>query len=166
MEKYQILTATTTFANPVVSLDLLATTAINAQMIMDLGKIYQHSLSLNQAQEISVAIGKLILKLGIVEISTQTIASILKTNFITYLMGGVIQGISAAYFTRLCALSLIEYYQNYEAQSKVNLLTIQKTIQGIFEENIRGNILNQFVKKMTMVFAPTEYNTPISLVRK
>ncbi|NCO74496.1 MAG: YcjF family protein [Cyanobacteria bacterium] len=154
IEKYQIIAATATFANPVSSLDLLATAAINTQMIVDLSSIYQQSLSLNQAQEISLALGKLMVKLGIVEISSQAITTILKTNFITYVAGGIIQGISAAYLTRICGLSLIEYYEiaDFSHQESINLTKIKEKLQLIFQRNKDNNLLTNFVKKTVLQF--------------
>lgn len=155
IEKYQIVVATATFANPVSSLDLLATAAINAQMIVDLSKIYQYPLSLNQAQQISLALAKVMLKLGIVEISTQTISAILKTNMITFVAGGLIQGVSAAYLTRLCALSLMEYYETTEltVNEGININQIKEKIQAIFEQNKTNTFFDQFVKKTSLLLA-------------
>lgn len=154
IEKYQIIAATATFANPVSSLDLLATAAINTQMIVDLSGIYQQSLSLNQAQEISIALGKLMVKLGIVEISSQAITAILKTNIVTFVAGGIIQGISAAYLTRICGLSLIEYYQVTDSNNNeaINLTKIKDKLQLIFQKNKDNNFLTNFVQKTALQF--------------
>jgi len=123
-------------------------------MIVDLSSIYQQSLSLNQAQEISLALGKLMVKLGIVEISSQAITTILKTNFITYVAGGIIQGISAAYLTRICGLSLIEYYEiaDFSHQESINLTKIKEKLQLIFQRNKDNNLLTNFVKKTVLQF--------------
>ena len=155
IEKYQLVAATATLANPVASLDLLATAAVNSQMIVDLSKIYQQQLSLNQAQEISIAIGKLMLKLGIVEVSTQLITNILKTNALTFVAGGIIQGISAAYLTRICGLSLVEYYQelDYSTETEINLDNIKAKIQHIFGQNKGKNIISQFVQKTAVLLS-------------
>lgn len=154
-EKYQIVAATATFANPVSSLDLLATAAINAQMIVDLSKIYQHPLSLNQAQQISLTLAKVMLKLGIVEISTQTVTAILKTNMITFVAGGLIQGVSAAYLTRLCAISLIEYYEVVElnVNEGINISKVKEKIEWIFAQNKGNNFFEQFVQKTSLLFS-------------
>lgn len=154
IEKYQIIAATATFANPVSSLDLLATAAINTQMIVDLSAIYQQSLSLNQAQEISIALGKLMVKLGIVEISSQAITAILKTNIVTFVAGGIIQGISAAYLTRICGLSLIEYYEvaDFNHNEVINLTKIKEKLSLIFQKNKDNNFLTKFVQKTALQF--------------
>jgi uncharacterized protein (DUF697 family) len=157
IEKYQIIAATATFANPVSSLDLLATAAINTQMIVDLGKIYQQSLSISQAQEISIALGKLMMKLGIVEISSQAVTNILKSNAFTFVAGGVIQGISAAYLTKICGLSLVEYYQvvDLNKSQEINFNIVKKKIQLIFQQNKDNNILTKFVQNTAFLLKTT-----------
>ena len=110
IEQYQWIAAATAFANPVPVLDLLATGAITGQLVMDLGEIYQQKLDLPQAQTAAKTTGELMLKLGLVELSSKAIGTVLKSNAITFVAGGAVQGVSAAYLTRLAGLSLIEYF--------------------------------------------------------
>lgn len=153
IEQYQWIAAAAAFANPVPALDILATAAINAQMLMDLGGIYQQKLSLQQAQAVAGTMGSLMLKLGLVELSTKTIGTVLKSNAITFVAGGVVQGISAAYLTRLAGLSLIEYFQNQELATNaetgnpLNLDQLGKTLQNVFQQNQHLGFLQSFVKQ-------------------
>jgi uncharacterized protein (DUF697 family)/GTP-binding protein EngB required for normal cell division len=151
IEQYQWIAAAAAFANPVASLDLLATAAINAQMLMDLSNIYQQKFSLSQAQTATGTIGKLMVQLGLVELSTNAIAGILKTNAFTYVAGGAVQGISAAYLTRLAGLSLIEYFQEQEVcldfGEGLNLERLGQKLRQVFEQNQRGAFLQSFVKQ-------------------
>lgn len=110
VEQYQWLAAGTAIANPVAALDLVATVAINAQMMLDLAQIYRCQLSLDQAQVAVREVGELLVKLGAVELSTQTLAHLGKSTPLTYLAGGAIQGVSAAYLTRIVGLSLVDYF--------------------------------------------------------
>jgi len=157
IEKYQIISASATFANPVSSLDLLATAAINTQMIIDLGNIYHQKFSLNQAQNIAVALAKLMVKLGFVEISTQGITAILKSNAITFLAGGIIQGVSTAYLTRICGLSLIDYFATVEnngtGEININMDIIKAKLQKVFEQYQQANIFSTFVRQTTAKLA-------------
>lgn len=150
IEQYQWIAAGAAFANPVSALDVLATVAINAQMVADLSAIYQQKFSLSQAQTISGTLGKLIVQLGLVELSTQAIGSLLKSNAITYIAGGAVQGISAAYLTRLAGLSLIEYWQELEVSitsvEGLNLEKLKQKLKQIFEQNQRTTFLRDFVK--------------------
>jgi uncharacterized protein len=152
IEQYQWIAATAAFANPVSSLDLLATAAINTQMLVDLAQIYQQKMSLDQAHNAAVTIAKVMVKLGIVELSIQAIATILKSNAITYIAGGFVQGISAAYLTRIAGLSLIAYYEEQGISnptgSKLNLDTLSTNIKNIFTDNQKTNLLPNLVTQI------------------
>lgn len=111
IEQYQWIAAAAAFANPVPTLDLVAVGAINAQLVADLGKHYQQQLSLNQAKAAAATLASLIVKLGLVELSTQTLAGLLKTHAATYVAGGIIQALSAAHLTRVAGLSLVDYFE-------------------------------------------------------
>jgi hypothetical protein len=149
IERYQWIAAAAAFANPVAALDLLATAAVNTQMLIDLSGIYQQKFSLAQAQTATGTIGKLMVQLGLVELSTQAIASILKSNAFTYVAGGAVQGVSAAYLTRIVGLSLIEYFQEQEinpTQAKeFNLAKLTAKLKQVFQENQRTTFLSNFV---------------------
>ncbi len=151
IEQYQWLSAGTALINPIASLDLLATAAINGQMVLDLSGIYQQKFSLEQAQTVATELGQLILKLGLVELTTQSLGSLLKTNAVTYLAGGAIQGISSAYLTRVAGLSLVEYFQAQEVsiqtKESINLDKFAQILQQIFAQNQRLNLLQDFSKK-------------------
>ncbi|WP_341526222.1 DUF697 domain-containing protein [Nostoc sp. UHCC 0302] len=151
IEQYQWIAAAAAFANPVPALDILATAAINAQMVMDLGNIYQQKFSLEQAQTVAGTMGSLMLKLGLVEISTKAIGTVLKSNAVTFVAGGVVQGVSAAYLTRVAGLSLIEYFQQQEiaidSGSALNLDNLRQTLQKVFQQNQQMGFLQGFVKQ-------------------
>jgi uncharacterized protein len=140
IEQYQWLAAATAFANPVPMLDLLATGAINAQLIMDLGQVHQQKISLAQAENAVGVLAELLIKLGVVEFSTQTIGHLLKSNALTYVAGGLIQGASAAYLTRVSGLSLIAYFQeNYDQLDQettpFNGHRLQAILQRVYQQN-------------------------------
>ncbi|MBE9042197.1 DUF697 domain-containing protein [Oscillatoriales cyanobacterium LEGE 11467] len=149
MTQYQWIAAAAALANPVPALDLLATGAVSGQLVMDLGEIYQQKFSLEQAKVTAASLGGLMVKLGLVELSTQTISAMLKTNAVTYLAGGAVQGISAAYLTRIVGLSLIEYFQQQDVaidgEKGLNLEKLTQIVQGVFQENQRTAFVRSFV---------------------
>ncbi|MEH2453364.1 YcjF family protein [Nostoc sp.] len=151
IEQYQWIAAAAAFANPVPALDILATAAINAQMVMDLGNIYQQKFSLEQAQTVAGTMGSLMLKLGLVEFSTKAIGTVLKSNAVTFVAGGVVQGVSAAYLTRVAGLSLVEYFQQQEiaidSGTGLNLENLRQTLQKVFRQNQQIGFLQGFVKQ-------------------
>ncbi len=111
VEQMQWIAAGSAFASPLASLDLLASTAINAQMIVDLGAVYGQKFSLEQAKTAAGTLAELLVKLGLVELSTQALGSLLKAHAATYVAGGALQGVSAAYLTRMVGLSLIDFFE-------------------------------------------------------
>ncbi|MEH2383114.1 MAG: DUF697 domain-containing protein [Nostoc sp.] len=151
IEQYQWIAAAAAFANPVPALDILATAAINAQMVMDLGNIYQQKFSLEQAQTVAGTMGSLMLKLGLVELSTKAISTVLKSNAVTFVAGGLVQGVSAAYLTRVAGLSLVEYFQQQEiaidSGTGLNLENLRQTLQKVFGQNQQIGFLQGFVKQ-------------------
>jgi len=153
IEQYQWIAAAAAFANPVPALDLLATAAVSAQLVAELGEIYQQKFSLQQAQAAAKTLGSLMLKLGLVEVSTQTIGGILKSNTFTYVAGGALQGVSAAYLTRLAGISLVEYFQEQELSANTgtgqpfNLERLGQKLQQVFQQNQRNTFLQSFVKQ-------------------
>jgi uncharacterized protein len=162
--QYQWVSAAAAIANPFPALDLLATGATNAQMIVDLGNIYQQKVSVDKAQVAAANLGELLLKLGLVELSTQTVSAMLKTNAVTYLAGGAIQGISAAYLTRIVGLSLIEYFQQQDLEiaetQSLNWETFGGILKQVFQQNQRTEFVRSFVKqaidRLSPKLAPVE----------
>lgn len=151
IEQYQWITAAAAFANPVPALDILATAAINAQMVMDLGNIYQQQFSWEQAQTVAGTMGSLMLKLGLVELSTKAVSIVLKSNAVTFVAGGVVQGVSAAYLTRVAGLSLVEYFEQQEVAldsgKALNLEKLRQTLQNVFQRNQQIGFLPGFVQQ-------------------
>ncbi len=163
IEKYQWIAAATAFANPLPALDLLATTAISTQLIVDLGAVYQQKFTLEQGKTIAAALASQMVKLGLVEVSTQTITHFLKTNAITFVAGGLVQGVSAGYFTRIAGLSLIESFQNQDAsfdKGEGNLGdAIGKTLQKVFQQNQQIPLMQSFIKQALCHLLPESSQT-------
>ncbi|MHC5594847.1 MAG: YcjF family protein [Nostoc sp.] len=170
IEQYQWIAAAAAFANPVPALDILATAAINAQMVMDLGNIYQQKFSLEQAQTVAGTMGSLMLKLGLVELSTKAISTVLKSNAVTFVAGGVVQGVSAAYLTRVAGLSLVEYFQQQEiaidSGTGLNLDNLRQTLQKVFQQNQQIGFLQGFVKQSMKRLLPEVQSVEVVGVQK
>ncbi|AKV68446.1 hypothetical protein VL20_3439 [Microcystis panniformis FACHB-1757] len=151
IEQYQWIAATATFANPLAALDLVLAAATNAQMLVDLGAIYQQKMSLEQAKTAMTTLGKMMVQLGMVEVTTQALGTILKGNAITYIAGGTVQGIGAAYLTRLAGLSLVEYFQEQEINEQLNndwnWTSLQNKVKQVWEQNQRLAFLQDLVKQ-------------------
>lgn len=150
IERSQWVVAGTAFATPFPAIDLLATAAINGQMVADLSNLYQQKFSLEQAKTIAKTLSELMIKLGIVEVSTQAIGVVLKTNALTYVAGGAVQGVSGAYLTRIAGLALIEYWESDDRLPSniapdIQRDRLQTILKSVFQQNRRSAFLQGFV---------------------
>ena len=159
VEQLQWVAGAAAFANPVPSLDLLATVAINGQLIMDLGQIYGFNLSLEQAKVAAGTLASLTVKLGLVELSSQALSAVLKSHVATYLAVGTVQGLSAAYLTRMAGLSLIDYFeQGALAGTSANALSwsaIADHLQQVISQNRQPNLLKALVNQGLAILRPS-----------
>ncbi|NJL45941.1 MAG: YcjF family protein [Leptolyngbyaceae cyanobacterium SM2_3_12] len=159
IDQLQWVAGAAAFVNPVPTLDLLATVAINGQLIMDLGKIYGFDLSLEEAKTAAGTLASLTVKLGLVELSTQALTAVLKSHFATYLAAGVVQGLSAAYLTRMAGLSLIDYFeQSALAGTPASALSwdaIAQRLQTVIQQNRQVTLLQALIKQGIDTLKPT-----------
>jgi uncharacterized protein (DUF697 family) len=116
--RYQWLSASAVFANPLPGLDLVAGAAINTQLIIELARLYEQKFSLSKPRKQPSIIAELLLKLGSVEVITTAIATFLKANAITYAIGGSVQAISVAYLTKIGGMSFLDYLERQEPAQK------------------------------------------------
>jgi uncharacterized protein len=151
IEQYQWIAAAAAFANPFPSLDLVATAAINAQLVLDLGAIYQQQFSLDQSKTTAKTMASLMIKLGLVEFSSQAIAPLLKSSALTYVAGGMLQGVSAAYLTRVAGLSLVAYFEEQSqiatTESGFQVDRLSQKLKAVFQDNQRIAFLQALVKQ-------------------
>lgn len=155
----QWIAAAAAFGNPVPSLDLLATAAVNVQLVMNLGKIYQQKLSLEQAKVAAKTLAEVLVKLGLVEVSTQLVTAALKQNPITFVAGGATQGLSAAYLTHIAGLSLIEYFEDCDETAQtsqsvaLNGERFASIVKRVFETNRRKAFVQSLIRQAGDRFA-------------
>ena len=151
VEQTQWIAGGSAFASPLPSLDLLASTAINAQLIVDLGAVYGQKFSLEQAKTAAGTLAELLVKLGLVELSTQALGSVLKTHLATYVVGGAVQGVSAAYLTRMVGLSLIDFFEEQSLlpaeKQRFAFGEMGNRLQAIFAATKQGAGLQSFVSQ-------------------
>ncbi len=147
IEQMQWIAAGTAFANPIATVDLLATAAINGQLVLDLGAIYGQTFSMDQAKAAAGTIAELTVKLGLVELASQALGPILKSHVTTYIAGGALQGLSAAYLTRIAGLTLVDYFeeQSLLETTELNFEGLGSRLQTLFQQARQGLALKDFV---------------------
>jgi uncharacterized protein (DUF697 family) len=94
---------------PLPSLDLLVLAAANGLMLQEMARLWDCPWSLEQLQGAALHLAKACLALGVVEWSSQALAGLVKLHGATWLVGGAIQALSAAYLTRVVGRAMADY---------------------------------------------------------
>lgn len=111
IERFQWVGAGAIAVTPLPVVDMLATAAVNAQMVVEIGKIYDCELNLDRGRELAFSLGRTLVSLGVVKGAMQLISTALQASIATYLLGKAVQGVTAAYLTRIAGKSFIEYFR-------------------------------------------------------
>lgn len=94
---------------PLPSLDLLVLAAANGLMLQEMARLWDCPWSLEQLQAAAMHLAKACLSLGVVEWSSQALASLVKLHGATWLVGSALQALSAAYLTRVVGRAMADY---------------------------------------------------------
>lgn len=94
---------------PLPSLDLLVLTVANGLMLREMARLWDCPWSLPQLQAAATELARAALSLGVVEWSSQALASLVKLHAGTWLVGGALQALSAAYLTRVVGRAMADY---------------------------------------------------------
>jgi uncharacterized protein (DUF697 family) len=159
VEQLQWTAAATALASPLPSLDLIAAVAINGQLVMDLGQVYDQPLTLGQAKAAASELAGLVVKLGLVEASTQILTTALKSHAATYLVGGAVQGLSAAYLTHLVGTSLMDCLEARALQgdtaTPLSASTLAQTVQTLMQRTQQATFVKGLVQQGLQHFQAT-----------
>ncbi len=139
VERFQWIGAGVVAATPLPGVDLLATAAINAQMVVELGRVYDCEMNIERGKELALSLAKTLISLGVVRGAIEIFSVALQTNVATFLVGRAIQGVTAAYLTRIAGKSFIQYFQRNQSWGDGG-------ISEVVEEQFRLNRRDQFVK--------------------
>ncbi|MGF1489196.1 MAG: YcjF family protein [Prochloraceae cyanobacterium] len=112
IDRYQWISAGAIAVTPIPLIDMLVTAIINAQMVIEIGKIYGCELNGERAKELALSLGQTLLKLGIIKGVKELLLDrvLIRINVAAYVAGKAIDAVSAAYLTRIAGNSFIEYF--------------------------------------------------------
>jgi small GTP-binding protein len=144
IERYQWITAGAVFANPIPLGDLLATGAVQFQMISELAGVYGIELATSHARLIGGQMIQMLLKLGIVETASSLIAGIFKSSLVGYAAGGAVQAVTMAYLTHISGLTFAEYFERGQMWGDGGM---QAALVRQFDLNSRADFLQEFAKQ-------------------
>jgi uncharacterized protein len=154
IERYQWIAGGAAALSPLPALDLIGVGVVTVKMVQEIGAVYQQSLSLDQAQSIGKTLASLMLKLGLVELSSQALTTVLKANSLTYLLGAGLQGVSTAYLTRVAGLTLVEHFQTVSLtdpavnQSSINPYSLSQQLRHHLNRTIADQAKPDVLKSL------------------
>ena len=144
INRYAWITSGVIFITPLPGIDLLATSVINIQMIIEISKIYGANITKERAIELTKSIVKVIATLGVVRGGMNMFTNLLSTNFTTRFISKSVQSITAAWIIRLVGLAFIQYFEKNQSWGDGG---IQEIVQNLYEINKREDILKDFLKE-------------------
>jgi len=162
VERFQWLIVGAIFATPLPVIDLLATAAINAQMVVEIAKVYGCELNIDRGRELAGSLTKTLIGLGVVKGVMQIVTSAISITVVGYILKSTIQSITAAYLTRIAGKSFIEYFSRDQDWGDGG---ISEVVQRQFELNRRDEFIKSFIQqavdRVMQLSTPTD-STPKS----
>jgi small GTP-binding protein len=144
IDKFQWITAGTVFTNPIPALDLMATGAVQFQMISEIASAYGVEMNTGHAKMVGSQMIQLLLKLGLVEATTSLIAGLFKSTLVGYAAGGAVQGVSMAYLTHISGQAFKEYFRRGQDWGDGGM---QAALVRQFDLTSRAEFLAEFAKQ-------------------
>jgi hypothetical protein len=126
LQRTQWLVAAGVIAAPVASLDLLVLAVANGLMLQEMARLWDcpwHAESLRQA---ALELARASLALGLVEWTSQALATALRLHHAGWLVGGTLQALSAAYLTRVVGHAMADVLALSAGVSEPDLAAIKR----------------------------------------
>ncbi|MEL6555488.1 MAG: GTP-binding protein [Cyanobacteria bacterium J06621_11] len=142
VERYQWVGAGVLAATPLPVVDMLATAAVNAQMVIELGRVYGIEVSIEEAKALAVSLTKTMAGLSVAKGAMKMLAVGLQVNLATAVASKLVQGASAAYLTRIAGKSFITYFQANQDWGDGG---IQAVVERQYQLNRRDEFVKQFL---------------------
>lgn len=143
VEKFQWLVVGVVFVTPLPVVDLLATAAINAQMVVEIGKVYGCEINIDRGKELASSLTRTLVSLGIVKGVVQIITTLISVTVVGLVLKATVQSVTAAYLTRIAGKSFIEYFSRDRDWGDGG---IAEVVQRQFQLNRRDEFLKIFVQ--------------------
>jgi hypothetical protein len=144
VERFQWISGGVVSLMPLPVVDFLATAAINAQMVIEIGRVYGCDITIEQARELAISLAKTLVGLGIVKGAIELSTVALQISIGTIIVGQAIQGVTAAYLTRIAGKSFIEYFRQNQTWGDGG---ITEVVQQQFQLNRRDEFVKAFISE-------------------
>lgn len=142
VERYMWIGAGVLAVTPLPGIDLLGTAAVNAQMVVELGRIHGVTLTRASAQDLAVSVGRTLAGLGIVKGGVALLSSALSLQLPTLLLSRAVQAVVGAWLTRIAGQSFISYFERDQSWGDGG---IQEVVRQQYDLNRREAVLERFL---------------------
>ena len=160
INKYAWITCGVVLITPIPTVEFIAASTINIQMIIEISKIYGVKLSNKKATELTKSLVSVLATLGVVKGGMNIISNILSTNFTTTFISKSIQSITAAWIIRIVGLSFIKYFEQNQNWGDGG---IQEVVENLYEINKREELMKNFINE---AIQKIKNNKNYSLIKK
>ncbi|MGB3297399.1 MAG: GTP-binding protein [Phormidesmis sp.] len=143
VDRYQWIGAGVLAATPLPVVDMLATAAVNAQMVIELGRVYGVEVSIEEAKALAFSLAKTMAALSLAKGTMRLLAVGLQANLATAVASKLLQGASAAYLTRIAGKSFVTYFQANQDWGDGG---IQAVVEQQYQLNRRDEFVKQFLR--------------------
>ncbi|EDX86282.1 GTPase, putative [Synechococcus sp. PCC 7335] len=140
VERYQWVGAGVLAATPLPVIDMLATAAVNAQMVIEIGRVYGIDISIEESKTLALSLAKTMAGLSLTKGAMKLLAVGLQANLATAVASKLLQGVSAAYLTHIAGKSFITYF-------RANQDWGDGGVQAVVEQQYQLNRKEEFVKQ-------------------
>ncbi|NET10087.1 MAG: DUF697 domain-containing protein [Merismopedia sp. SIO2A8] len=152
IEKYQWISGGVISIMPLPGLDLLATAAINTQMVIEIGQVYGCDVNRDRAKELAISLSKTLVGLGLVKGAFELWNTTLKLNIATALIAQALQGVTGAYLTRVAGNSFVKYFRQEQTWGDGGITDV---VAEQFQLNRRDEFIQAFIQQaMTRIVLP------------
>lgn len=143
VDRYMWIGAGVLVVTPLPVVDLLGAAAVNAQMVVEIGRVYGVTLARQSAQDLAVSVGRTLASLGVIKGGLGLIASALSLNLPALMASKALQAVGAAWLTRIAGLSFITYFEQDQDWGDGGL---QEVVQRQYDLNRRDSVLKRFLE--------------------
>ena len=144
VDKYGWLSSGVLILTPLPVIDMIAAAAVNAQMVIEIAKIYGVEITKERAKNLAFSVGKILATMGLVKGGVSLISSTLSISLPAVIVSKVIQGISVSWLTRIAGASFITYFQQDQNWGDGG---IQEVVEYHYNLNKRDEYFKSFIRR-------------------
>lgn len=152
VNRFQWIGAGVIAATPLPVVDMLGAAAVNAQMVVEIGRVYGCEIDLERGRELAISLSKTMAGLGIIKGAITLVTTALELSLGGIIVGRAIQAVAAAYLTRIAGKSFIEYFRQDQDWGDGG---ITEVVQRQFQLNRKDEFIKAFIQEaITRVVKP------------